>query len=806
MTAGALSLAACGGTEFETPTGMPQGDTVSSNGGFVVEKGDYYYFINGIESYTADNTYGTPRKGALYRIKKSDVQAKNNAAERVVPSLITSGTFDAGIYIYGDRVYYTTPNDVPDAVSGELDTSYMYFKSAKLDGTDIKDYFVLENNATPYRVVEQDGTVYILYVSNNDLYSYNTAKDEKTLLADNTTSYVFNKQDLTDPTVYYTMSVSENQDSDLDPRTFSYNQVYRVRADATSAPYTYTWDQEYIDKELDGEMPYTNLGEIVLDGRAKNDAKTQFNHSATEPTDWRGYTYTLRSYDNGGLYFTSAPAKRQSGSTVGDNDNGQLYYVDANSISTDATKWDSVAVNTDSSKLLVIADSVNLSDTATTSALFYKSEDGKHHYLYVKNSTIFRADVDTANGSHTADQAVAYEVSGAKLVSVDLTTSEKYDYLYFTRSNGAGHSVERAVINGDPVYYQSLPYGDNDNTPYQPVKVLNIEHADSWYEYELIGTDLFFADADSDVASTSFNYVYTVSLANGDGKLMDNVELKAFTDKYNSIMSTDAKVGLLAKLSSNSNSKLSTALRYYFMTGKTDQFEENIEFAVENGQKDTYLYTDDEKDAFYAFNGNKGYTDSNGKELFKESDFVENGTSYRTYSYFATKLGETTEADDEAVKTYWQTTLANYTLPEEEATETGLPGWAWALIGVSIAIVVVAAAGVVCCVILSKKKAAQAPVKERMAVDTTDDTDVDVYATEAPEAAETPAAPAEAEEVPQEEVSEEAPEEVPAETSAESDEAPEAPEEDPTAASEETAPEEAPAAAPEESAPEKPEE
>ena len=694
MSAGVLSFAACGADEFKTS--MPQAGDPVSNGGFVVEQGEYYYFINGIESYTSDNTYGNPVKGALYRIKKDDVKNKTNSAERVIPSLMVAGTYDAGLYIYGDRVYYTTPNDVPDTISGETDTSYMFFKSAKLDGSDIKSYFTLDSNTVPYRIVSVDGTVYILYVKNNDIFSYNTAKDEETKLAGSVSAYVFNKSDPTDPTAYYTMAVNDDPDTDKTPKTFNYNQVYYVRADATEEPYDYHWDMDYIDEELDGEMPYTNLGLIVLDGRAKSDAETRFNHAATQPTDLQGHVYTLQSYDNGGLYYTDKPAKTADGS-VGSDDNGRLYFLDGSKVTAAGKNWDSVKVNETDTEKDLVANAVNLSDTATSSALYYREADG-HHYLYTKNDTIYRADVDAATGSHKGtDQAIAYGVSGATLVSVDLTSSSTYKYVWFTRSNGAGRSIERAVINGDPIYYQNLPFEDNDNKPYQPVKVLNLEHADSWYPFEIIGTDLFFADADNDVASTSFNYISTVSLANSEGKLMDNAELAAFTEKYNSIMSTDAKVGLLAKLSGNSNSKLSTALRYYFLTGETSQFDANIQFAVDNNKSETYLYTEAEQDAFYAFNNGEGYTDPNSnEELFKANDYAENGKSYRTYSYFVTKIGEMTEADETSQSDYWKTTLANYTLPEEPE-ETGLVWWEWLLIGLAIAAILGAS-----CIILPR--------------------------------------------------------------------------------------------------------
>ena len=79
LSLGALSLTACD-YKFTPLGGNFAEGTVNSNGGFVVEKGEYVYFVNGVQTYTADNTYGTPVKGALMRIKKTDVQAHKNTA------------------------------------------------------------------------------------------------------------------------------------------------------------------------------------------------------------------------------------------------------------------------------------------------------------------------------------------------------------------------------------------------------------------------------------------------------------------------------------------------------------------------------------------------------------------------------------------------------------------------------------------------------------------------------------------------------------------------------------------------------
>ena len=64
LVAAVALFAACGGDYSSEPlTPDTSTESVASNGGFVVETGDYVYFINGVESYSADNTYGSPVKG-----------------------------------------------------------------------------------------------------------------------------------------------------------------------------------------------------------------------------------------------------------------------------------------------------------------------------------------------------------------------------------------------------------------------------------------------------------------------------------------------------------------------------------------------------------------------------------------------------------------------------------------------------------------------------------------------------------------------------------------------------------------------
>lgn len=710
MACGALAFAGCD-KSFKPLTGDYSSDSAAvSNGGFVVEYGKYVYFVNGMEAYTADNAYGTPVKGALMRVEKDALKANPDESkyEIVIPSLMVSADYTAGLFIYNDRVYFATPNNVKN-MSGEIENDYLDFKSAKLDGSDIQSYFRVDDNATVFRFVEVDDVVYLVYHDDNALYSYNTANKTETALAKSISAYVLNSADKTDGYIYYTMSVQDELDGDS-AVTMPYNQIYRVRADATAAPYTYTWDEEYL-KEHEGEAPYTNLGEIVLDGIGTPGAAnvTQFTHDLDKLTETQrgelppvGYTYTLLSYTNGGIYFTRDDLTKP-GSTA--SAGASLYFLAADKINAD---WNSIAGNKGNFDL--IATPSNTANT-TAATIFYKNDAGAHSYVYVKDENIIRAYVNSETGS-VEEQEICYDASGATLVSVDTTTDAKYDYVWFTRSSGSGYSVERAVLNGDAEDYGILGFEGKDEN-YKAVKVLDLQHTGSWYPYEVIGDMLFIADAEP-VGSNSYGYAAYVSLADKDGKFMTNTQIEEVNDAYNAIISTDKKVGYIAKIRDEGKTSLANALTYYFKTGERKAFDDNIQKAIDAGKKNTHLYTEDEQAAFDAFVNKTGET----------ADMFASG---RTRGSFISTIGRVNEADEEAMANYWSDTyLEHYVAPTVE--EEGLEAWEWALIGVSIGIVVIAA-GVGVYFVLRRKKKAGSKTEEDdgFRVDVTDDKDVDVY-------------------------------------------------------------------------------
>jgi hypothetical protein len=183
----AFAFAGCGEWSYKGDKldGYVSSAEVKSNGGFAVDKGDYVYFINGVENYQADNTYGNVVKGALLRVAKSDIaKGDYSNVKTVVPMLFVAGDTDAGVFIYGDYVYYATPTTDKNK-SGEVQNDYIDFKRAKIDGSEaaMQDYYVrLSNRSTNYRYVEENGVVYLLYEEGGALKSFNTKTEKTTVL------------------------------------------------------------------------------------------------------------------------------------------------------------------------------------------------------------------------------------------------------------------------------------------------------------------------------------------------------------------------------------------------------------------------------------------------------------------------------------------------------------------------------------------------------------------------------------------------------------------------------------------------
>lgn len=809
LSVSAFSLAGCGDAfklkdKLELPTGE-----VTSNGGFVVEKGDYVYFINGQASYDMSNAFGDAQKGALMRIKQTELkQGKYDEAEMVVPMLFVNANYDSGIYIYDDYVYFATPSTDKD-LDGNLKNSELEFRRAKLDGSDTKatPFATVTSNSAQYRFVEIDETVYCLYVDGTALKSCNTATGDVTTLASNAGAFVFNddaqeKASEEFGTVYYTMTVPKLEGTDA-ATTEEYNQIYRVRADATAttdknaASYTvtgngytktYDFDENFL-KEKNNEAkeegndapydladyttyPYVNLGELVVDGIGSSSeiklnekynvkADAEAAKTAGKWTELKGYTYTLQSYENGGIYFTRTKVM------AGSNEIAALYYLADET--TQAQGWNTVSGN---SEFDVV--SLNTTNASASAKYLYDAQTKQHSYLYVSGDSLYRADQPTVaqDGSYKETEPLELEtgVTGAILLSL------QDNYLYYYNST---NNLFRIDYTGDEENYHAYLEGQEE---FDAVQILKIEWNTSWYAPEFVGNVLLYNNMET-VADVTNNYIYALNLGVEETKddvtverMMNVKELKAFNEQYQEIFDF---------IQATADTELKAAMTYYFRTGETKLYNDVVD-----------LYETFEKNEFTAFITHTASENKTGADYTKK--FKDDaGKFYDVQSYFFGVLGQVSDEDEEAYEEAWVKSLRGESEDEEAATEE-FPGWAVALIVIG-SVLLVGALGVV--IFINVRKASKKAMEEQMRtskkrkkIDTTDDKTIDVYADDEPTAEpETPAEePVEETAEPVEETAETAePVEETAETAAEE---PVAEAEQAPAAAEETPAEEAPAA------------
>ncbi len=219
-------FSACDGATAFTPVTMPSTGEVTSNGGIAVQYGDYIYYVNGYQgSSSAENTYtNTIRTGAIVRVKLADLETIINAydkelsttenteaianlvskkVELVVPNFYysanTTNTSLAGLYIFNNRIYITTPNQELTA-GGNTQYDQLVLTSYALDGSDVKQHYTFSSSSLSIMLSSVGNDVYATYVTDSDLHSINVATGEDTTIVEEISSVNY---DATNNTIFY---------------------------------------------------------------------------------------------------------------------------------------------------------------------------------------------------------------------------------------------------------------------------------------------------------------------------------------------------------------------------------------------------------------------------------------------------------------------------------------------------------------------------------------------------------------------------------------------------------------------------
>lgn len=389
-----------------------------SNGGSVVSYKGYIYFINGTTStYEAENVFGEVVYGSVCRIAASkldtvkendfgtDEYAEALGAEVLAPKAVfSSNTSDArlnGIYIFNDRLFYTTPSDTL-ASDGSVRNTMLDIMSVKLDGTDTKRIYTLGSNSLSVGMFETDGDAYALFVDGDkNLVSLNLFDGTETKVDEKVTSSAV---DMQSGSIVYTKDViteKENQGTEI---TANYNELYVVKAGQTASAKIMTGqhaDGQDVSYDFDVSIASASDGFVYFnlssdahgrDGMYRISESVEDKRLADATRLYRNVLSGAVAYQDGFVYYNSTSKYIQF---VKDGQDAKNLYYTASSPSfkfiqegtlyfeMDSALW-SISLNGESNPDTLTANKLTDKVNAT-SWLNYDILDGKVFYMYTDN-------------------------------------------------------------------------------------------------------------------------------------------------------------------------------------------------------------------------------------------------------------------------------------------------------------------------------------------------------------------------------------------------------------------------------------
>ena len=431
-------FAACSKANFK-PVAMPEKGEVSSNGGIAVVYGDWLYYVNGYTAnVSADNTYSSdvvdaPRIGSVVRIKLAEIEkifAINDdddlsssekttkiasavrgdvegitGAETVIPKIYYSGntstTQFTGIFIFGDRIYVTTPNDQLTA-NGDPLTDQLVLMSFKLNGDDAKSHFTFTKSDAQIWLTEKNGKVVATYLMDNKLYALDVASGKETIVSMNN-----------------------------DPASEVENTVSNVNWDETDGSVF------FLDKF--GSVCKVAVGEDKYEVIVENKDYELHEHDGTKHIEAGATTYAIKFVNGGIVYYTVSNSEKDT--VTG----GVVMYWAKSATESDKTALpsSSVSVHAWKANKFITTDSYKTKDKTYYSICIVTVDDSEEEIKYSKKKILDYGENDSSITITKLEGNLLYYTADSISYVIDLEEVE--DELL---NNGTPYAKSLAATTG----------------------------------------------------------------------------------------------------------------------------------------------------------------------------------------------------------------------------------------------------------------------------------------------------------------------------------------------------------------------
>lgn len=272
LAVSAFALTACNSYDWDSIGTADAEAEVYSNGGYFVRQGNFAYFINGFVGDNDDNEWGTPLKQGIMRAEiNADGTVNNDTAKLLVPKSIYNGSVNGGIAVFGEWVYYATPNNDKDK-SGTASTTHTDFMRTKTDGSVTQLIGTINSRTSEYLFTPSRVLYYISDDSKIYYFDFSGMKTNKSIengsgavsgtLAENVGSVAwsysnsYEGKDSAADYIFYTETLTGDNSYEF------YNNTYAVKYDGTGKTLLIT-NTSYFENDADAEN-YSNFPEKVF--------------------------------------------------------------------------------------------------------------------------------------------------------------------------------------------------------------------------------------------------------------------------------------------------------------------------------------------------------------------------------------------------------------------------------------------------------------------------------------------------------------------------------------------------------------
>lgn len=412
-------------------TGAADNSPLMSNGGSVVSYKGYIYFINGTTAtYEAENKFGEVVYGSVCRIEAAkldsvkendfgtDEYAEALGAEVLAPKAVfSSNTTNArlnGIFIFNDRLYYTTPSDTL-ANDGSVRNTMLDIMSVNLDGTDTKRAYTVSSNSVAVGMFAVESDVFALFVDGEqNLFSVDLNTGKETKVDEKVTGSAIDEQTAS---IVYTKDViteKENQGTEI---TANYNELYVLKAGETTSSKIMTGehvDGQDVSYDFDVSIASASNGYVYFNISSDNHGRDGMYRISENAVDkklgdatrlYRNVLSGALAYQDGFIYYNSTSKYVQF---VKDGEAAKNLYYSASSPSfrfiqedtlyfeMDTALW-SIPLNSDANPDTLLANKITANVNAT-SWLTYDILDGKVFYMYTDDDVYLHfSEIGTAS-------------------------------------------------------------------------------------------------------------------------------------------------------------------------------------------------------------------------------------------------------------------------------------------------------------------------------------------------------------------------------------------------------------------------